>query len=207
MLEILTGFIIQLIQSSGYFGMGSLMVLNSVGIPIPSEIILPFSGFLANLGSFSLPLVILAAIIGDLIGSILGYTIGYFLEENLFLNLIKKYGKFVLITEHDYLRTTNWIKKYGIIVVFVGKMLPGIKSFIALAAGVSEIKFHKFLIGNILASLIYCSLVTYLGFFLGSQWGSIGGYFRKFELVILIALILVIVFYINYKLKIFKLGK
>ena len=204
MLEQLTGFIIHLIQSSGYFGVFGLMVLNATAIPIPSEVTLPFAGFLANQGGLSLPLVIFTGILGDLTGSVIGYSIGYFLEEALLLNLIKKYGKIILVTEHDYEKATKWIKKYGTPVVFIGKMTPGVKSFISVAAGITEIKFVKFVIGNLLASLVYVSAVSYVGFYLGSKWNILGGYFRKFEVLIVILIILGLLFYINYKLKIVK---
>lgn len=207
MLEILTGFIIQLIQSSGYLGIFILMVLNSAAIPIPSEVTLPFAGFLADKGDLSLILVILTGVLGDLVGSVIGYSIGFVLEESLLLNLIKKYGKLILVTEHDYKKATEWIKKYGAPVVFVGKMTPGIKSFIAVAAGITEIKFIKFITASILASIVYVSVVSYVGFYLGSQWDTIGAYFRKFEIVIIVLLIAGVAFYINYKLKIIKLKR
>ena len=207
MLEQLTGIIIHLIQSAGYLGVFVLMVLNATAIPIPSEVTLPFAGFLANQGSLSLILVIIIGILGDLVGSIIGYSIGYLLEENLLLSLIKKYGKFILVTEHDYHKVTSWIKKYGAPVVFIGKMLPGIKSFVAIAAGITEVKFTRFIISNILAALIYVSFVTYVGFYLGSKWSILGGYFQKFELVIIVLAILAGLFYINYKLKIIKFRK
>ena len=207
MLGQLTGLIIHLIQSSGYFGVFVLMVLNATAIPIPSEVTLPFAGFLSNQGSLSLPLVILIGILGDLAGSLIGYSIGYFLEEALLLNLIKKYGKFILVTEHDYQKATGWIKKYGTPVVFIGKMTPGVKSFIAVAAGITEIKLVKFIIGNILAAAVYVTAVSYIGFYLGSKWDVLGGYFRKFEVVIVVLLILGLLFYINYKLKIIKFRK
>jgi membrane protein DedA with SNARE-associated domain len=207
MLEQLTGIIIHLIQSAGYLGVFVLMVLNSTAIPIPSEVTLPFAGFLANQGSLSLILVIIVGVLGDLVGSIIGYSIGYLLEENLLLSLIRKYGKFILVTEHDYHKVTDWIKKYGAPVVFVGKMLPGVKSFVAVAAGITEVKFVKFIISNVLAALVYVSFVTYVGFYLGSKWDTLGGYFRKFELVIVVFLILGGLFYINYKLKIIKFRK
>ncbi len=207
MIEQLTGFIIHLIQSSGYPGIFILMVLNAAAIPIPSEVTLPFAGFLANMGKLTLPLVIITGILGDLAGSIIGYGVGFFLEEKLLLNLIKKYGKFILLTEHDYTKATTWIKKYGMPVVFVGKMTPGVKSFISVAAGITEIKFIKFVTGSILASLIYVSLVSYVGFYLGSKWSAIGKYFRQFEVVIFVFLVLAGLFYINYKLKIIKLKK
>ncbi len=207
MLETLTGFIIHLIQTSGYLGIFILMVLNSTAIPIPSEVTLPFAGFLASQGNLSLILVIVTGILGDLLGSIIGYSIGFFLEEKLLLSLIKKYGKFILITEHDYHKATVWIKKYGAPVVFIGKMTPGIKSFISVAAGITEIKFMKFVTANILASVVYVSTVSYFGFFLGSKWNTIGGYFRQFELVIAVFIAISLVLYVNYKLKIIKFRK
>jgi membrane protein DedA with SNARE-associated domain len=207
MLEQLSGIIIHIIQSTGYLGLFGLMVLNASAIPIPSEVTLPFAGFLANMGKFSLPLVIIVGILGDLVGSMIGYGIGYLLEEELLLRLIKKYGKFILLTEHDYTKVTNLIKKYGVPFVFIGKLLPGVKSFTAVAAGITEVKFTKFVIGNVLAAAIYVSLVTYVGFYLSSKWNSIGGYFRKFELVIVVFIVLAALFYINHKLKIVKFKK
>lgn len=207
MLEQLTGFIIHLIQSSGYIGIFILMVLNASAIPIPSEVTLPFAGFLSSQGNLSLLYVIIVGILGDLAGSSIGYAIGYFLEENLLLSIIRKYGKFILLTEHDYLKATNWMKKYGSPVVFIGKMTPGIKSFIAVAAGITEIKFYKFIINAFLGGVIYVSIVSYVGFYLGSKWDTLGIYFRKFEIVILIFVVLAGLWYINHKLKIVKFKK
>jgi len=207
MLELLSGIIIHLIQSTGYLGVFVLMVLNATAIPIPSEITLPFAGFLANQGSLSLIFIIVVGVLGDLVGSIIGYSIGYLLEENLLLGLIKKFGKFILVTEHDYHKITGLIKKYGLPFVFFGKAFPGIKSFVAVAAGITEVPFKKFVIANILAALIYVSFVTYVGFYLGSKWNILGGYFQKFELIIIVLAVLAGLFYINYKLKIVKFRK
>lgn len=207
MLEQLSGFVIQFIQSSGYLGIFVLMILNSSAIPIPSEVTLPFAGFLANQGSLNFLLVIITGVLGDLVGSVIGYSIGYLLEENLLLSLIKKYGKFILVTERDYQKITGWIKKHGAPVVFIGKMTPGIKSFVAVAAGITEVKFTKFVTGNVLAGIIYVSFVSYVGFYLGSKWDILGNYFRKFELAIIVLLILCVILYINYKLEIVKFKK
>jgi len=200
----LSDIVIHLIQSSGYLGIFILMGLNASAIPIPSEVTLPFAGFLANHGSLNILLIIITGILGDLAGSIIGYSIGYFLEETLLLNLIRKFGKFILVTEDDYQKITGWIKKHGMPVVFLGKMLPGIKSAVAVAAGITEVKFKKFIISNILASLIYVSLVSYVGFYLGSKWNILGGYFQKFEIVIVVAGVIFVLLYLNYKLKIIK---
>jgi membrane protein DedA with SNARE-associated domain len=207
MLEQLSVFIIHLIQSSGYLGIFILMTLNASAIPIPSEVTLPFAGFLANQGNLSFILIIFVGILGDLVGSIIGYSIGYFLEETLLLNAIKKYGKLILVTEHDYQKITGWIKKHGAPVVFVAKVIPGIKSFVAIAAGITEVKFTKFIVSNVLAALIYVSTVSYIGFYLGSKWSTLGIYFRQFEVIIVILVILTGFGYINYKLKIIKFKK
>ncbi len=204
MLGQLTGLIIHLIQSSGYFGVFFLMVLNAAAIPFPSEVTLPFAGFLSSQGFLSLTLVIIIGILGDSVGSIIGYSVGYFLEETLLLNLIKKYGKLILLTEHDYTKATGWVKKYGAPFVFVGKMTPGVKSFVSVAAGITQIKFIKFLMANLLGALVYVTVVSSIGFYLGSRWDVLGGYFRKFEVVIAVLLILGLLFYINYKLKIIR---
>lgn len=203
----LSGIVIHLIQSSGYLGIFILMVLNATAIPIPSEVTLPFAGFLANQGSLNLLFVIITGILGDLAGSVIGYSIGYFLEEKLLLSLIKKFGKFILVTEDDYQKITGWIKRYGIPFVFIGKLLPGIKSFVAVAAGITEVKFTKFIISNVLAALVYVSFVSYVGFYLGSKWNILGGYFQKFEILIMVAGIIFVALYLNYKLKIIKSRK
>ncbi len=204
MLEQLSGIIIHIIQSTGYIGIFILTGSSATAIPIPVEVTLPFSGFLVSQGRLFMLLVIVSSALGDLAGSIIGYLIGYLLEENLMLNLIKRYGKFILISDHEYHLATGKIKQYGIPFVFIGKMLPGVRSFIAIAAGITEVKFIKFIITNLLATVIYFSFISYIGLYLGSKWNILGGYFRKFELVIVIALILAILFYVNYKLKIVK---
>lgn len=207
MLESLTGLIIQLIKTSGYPGIFFLMVLNASAIPFPSEITLPFSGFLASQGNLMLNMVIFTGVLGDLVGSIIGYFIGFLLEDNVIINFIKKYGKFILLTEEEYEKAIKWIKRYGAPFVFVGKITPGIKSFISVAAGITHVKFSKFIVANILGGLIYVSIVTYVGYYLGSRWNILGGYIRKFELLIIVILIIGVVWYINRKLKFIKFKK
>src|SRR3972149_12259914 len=112
MLEILTGFIIQFIQSTGYFGVFLLMTLESALIPIPSEVTMPFAGFLVQQGKLNFWFVVLAGAFGNLIGSLLAYGLGFYLEEHIVLKLIRKYGKFLLLTEHEYERSLRWLGKY-----------------------------------------------------------------------------------------------
>ena len=207
MLESLSGLIIQLIQSSGYFGVFFLMLLSGALIPIPSEITMPFSGFLASTGSFNFVLVVLFGTLGDLVGSLIGYYIGYFLEESILVSLIKKYGKYILISEHEFYHARKWFVKYGSKVVFIGKMIPGVKTYIALPAGIAEMNIWKFLSFAFCGTLIWSTFLTGVGFYLGENWSSFQGYFRQFETVLLILFILAILFALNHKLKIIKFKK
>jgi len=204
MLEILSSFIIHLIQSVGYLGVFLLMTLEAALVPIPSEIKLPFAGFLAQKGTFFLPFVILAGIAGDVFGTIVLYTLGYFLEENLILKLIDKYGKFILLSRSEYQLVRKWFDKKGSIIIVIAKLLPGFRTIIGLFAGLSEVNFLKSFIYTLIGSSIWCAGFVYAGFVLGSKWSSLDPIFRKFEILIIFLLVLGLLWYINRKLKIIK---
>lgn len=207
MIELLSGFIIQLIQSSGYFGIFLLMALESALIPIPSEVTMPFAGYLVTAGKFSFITVVLMGAFGNLVGSWVGYAIGYFLEETIILTLIKKYGKFILITIDEYNHSLKWFNKYGDKIAFFSRLLPAVRTFISLPCGLAEMNFWKFSTYTFLGSLIWSFLLTYIGFYLGNKWDSIGGYFHKFDLMLAVLLIFTVLFYVNHKLKIVKFKK
>lgn len=207
MIELLSGFIIQLIETSGYWGVFILMTLESALIPIPSEVTMPFAGFLVTTGHFSFIAIVLLGALGNLVGSWIGYAIGYFLEETIILTLIKKYGKFILVTVDEYNHSIKWFNKYGDKIAFFSRMLPAVRTFISLPCGLAEMNFWKFSTYTFLGSLIWSALLTYIGVYLGSKWDTIGGYFHKFDLVLAVLLVFAVLFYVNHKLKIVKFGK
>lgn len=204
MLELIGGFIIQLIHTTGYFGIFVLMALESALIPIPSEITMPFAGFLASTGVLNVWAIILVGTLANLAGSLLGYWIGYMLEETVLLGLIKKYGKFILIDEHDYQRANKWFDKYGDKIVFISRLLPGVRTIISLPAGMFEMNLKKFIIYTTVGCLIWSALLTYVGVILGANWAALDPYYRKFEIVIVAGLILGVLWYIDHKLKLTK---
>ncbi len=204
LIETLTGVIIQLISSSGYLGIFILMALESVFIPIPSEITMPFSGFLAASGSLNFILVVLVGAVANLAGSIVGYYIGYFLEENVIVGVIKKYGKIILVTEHDYHQAKRWFEKYGDKIVFISRLLPGIRTFISLPAGIFEMDIKKFSIYTFAGSLIWSAGLTYVGFSAGKNWKVLEPIFRKLEIGIGVLFVVGLFLYINHKLKIVR---
>ncbi len=207
MLEILAHYIITFIQATSYLGIFILMTLESALIPIPSEITMPFSGFLASTGVLSVWPIIFVGTLANLVGSLIAYYIGYLLEETVLLGLIKKYGKFILVTEHEYHRAEKWFQKYGDKIIFISRLLPGIRTIISLPAGMFEMDIKKFVIYTTLGCFIWSVLLTYTGFYLGENWQSLEGVYRKFEIVIVVAIVVAVAWYIEKHLKISKLFK
>lgn len=205
MLEQITNAIIHLIQNGSYLGVFLVTVSEAALIPIPSEITLTFSGFLANKGIFMFPLVIAIATLGEVIGSAVAYSIGKLLEEEFLIKILSKYGRIVLVTEHDYYKARHWFDKYGDEFVLLGRLIPGVRTFISVPAGIMKMNMKKFIIYTFLGSLIWIIFLTTLGFYLGERWKDIDVYFKKFELVVFVLLIFGVLFYINHKLKIIKI--
>lgn len=204
MLEFLSNIIINLIEQTGYLGVFFLMTVESALIPFPSEVTMPFAGFLASKGTLSFWGVVFAGAFGNLVGSWIAYGLGYFLEETIILTLIRKYGKLLLLTEHEYQRARHWFNKYGSSIAFFSRLLPAVRTFISLPAGLAEMNIWKFSIYTFFGSVIWSIFLTYIGFYLGENWHSLKGYFHKFEYVLALLFVLLAAWYVNHKLKILK---
>lgn len=201
MLELLSNYIISFIETTRYIGIFVLMTLESALIPIPSEITMPFSGFLVSKGTLSFWPVIITGTIANLVGSYIAYWIGYFLEETILLTLIKKYGKFILLTLHDYERAHIWFTKYGDKIIFISRLLPGIRTVISLPAGMFEMDIKKFTVYTFIGCFIWSILLTYVGFILGENWTALEKYYRQFETLIALVIIVAIAVYLKKHLK------
>lgn len=175
------------------------MAVESALIPIPSEITMPFSGFLVTSGKFNLILVVAAGTFGNLAGSIVAYYLGRWGQEAIVRKFIKNYGKYILISEHEYNRSEKWFRKYGEIIVFVSRLLPGIRTYISLPAGIAEMNFPKFIIYTTLGSLIWSLILTYIGIVLGQRWSTIGTYFHAFDAIIAAVIATVVIFFFYRK--------
>jgi membrane protein DedA with SNARE-associated domain len=199
LLEQLAGFAIATIQSTGYVGIFLLMTLESALIPIPSEVTMPFSGYLASQGVFDFWLVVAAGGLGNLAGSLIAYYLGRVLDTAVLHGLIRRYGKFVLMSMEDYERGERWLREHGEIVTFTSRLLPAVRTFVSLPAGVARIPLAKFVIYTITGSLLWSGLLAYVGVKLGENWHSISDYFHKFDLVIGVAVVALVAFYIWHK--------
>src|SRR3990167_9133955 len=207
MIEFATNLIIQFIENTGYFGVFILMTLESALIPIPSEITMPFAGFLVQRGELNLLLVILTGTFANLFGSLIAFGLGFYLEEHVILKLLKKYGKYLLLTIGDYERSLKWLSKHGDAVAFFSRVLPGVRTFISLPAGLSEMNVFKFALYTFLGSLIWSAFLTYIGVYFGENWHALEPYFRKFQILIFAVLIFLALLYLNHKLEILGIFK
>lgn len=201
MIEILAHWIIQIITSSGYIGVFILMTLESALIPMPSEVTMPFSGFLSTTGVFNVWGVILVGTLGNLVGSLVAYYLGFYGEATLVKDIIKKYGKYVLISEKEFHHAEKWFRTHGEIIVFASRLLPVIRTFISLPAGIAKMEIKKFVLYTVSGSFLWSVLLTYIGVVMGKNWESLGGIFHKFDLAISIAGIGIVAWYINHKLR------
>lgn len=164
----LVEFITSVISSLGYGGIFFLMILESALIPIPSEIIMPFSGFLASTGKLNSVGVILAGSLGNLVGSVITYYLGIRLGRAFLI----KYGKYILFRVHHLVWTEQLFQKYGDKISFVGRLLPGVRTYISLPAGIGKSNFIKFVVYTLVGSIIWNSLLTYGGIQLGRSWAA-----------------------------------
>ena len=189
LLSIVGSFIIETISRSGYLGITILMALESACLPIPSEIIMPFSGFLVFEGRFIFWLVVLWGAVGNLIGSVAAYWVGFYGGRSL----IEKWGRYFLISAGDLERADRWFNKYGQTAVFFSRLLPVVRTFISLPAGISRMNFKKFSFYTLAGSLPWSFALTYAGLIMGRNWSDLEVYFKKFDLFIggLIALIII----------------
>ena len=189
-------FVINLIGNLGYWGVFIGMTLESACIPIPSEIIMPFSGFVVWQGNTNMTLIGITIVgaFGNLLGSIIAYYVGFKGGRPL----LEKYGKYLLITHSKLELADRWFFKYGGRAVLISRFLPIIRTFISLPAGIAHMDLKKFMTYTFIGSLPWCFALGYIGTKLGPNWGIIQGYFHILDIIVEIG-ILVIIVYLIYK--------
>lgn len=181
-LALIGSFAINLISGWGYGGVFILMALESALIPIPSEIIMPFAGFLVWEGKFDFMTVVLLGAFGNLVGSIAAYFLGFYGGRPL----LEKYGRYVFISREEIEKADSWFKKYGNFSIFISRMLPVVRTFISLPAGIARMPFWKFSLYTFLGCLPWSLALTYAGLIMGENWQNLEIYFKKLDWLIII---------------------
>lgn len=190
-IAILSNWALKVISKIGYWGIFLLMALDSANIPIPSEITMPFSGFLSVKGDFHFWLVVAAGTMGSFIGSLVSYFIALWLKGPL-EKLINKFSWL----KKEYTKAENFFHKHGQVSVFWGRLIPVIRTFISFPAGIFKVKFFKFSALTFIGSFIWSLALTWVGYILGENWTILGKYFHKADYFILAAGIVLVGIYI-----------
>ena len=184
----------------GYSGIVLLMAIESACIPLPSEIIMPFSGYLVSRGELNLWGVGVAGAIGCVLGSLVAYWVGVYGGRPF----IEKYGRYILLSRHDLDIADRWFAKYGEVIVFVSRLLPAIRTFIAFPAGVARMNLPRFIIYTFAGSLPWCLGLAYVGQKLGEQWDkdeTLKYWFHRFDFVIGILGVIAVAWWIRRHIK------
>jgi membrane protein DedA with SNARE-associated domain len=184
--------VIWTISKLGYMGIVVSMAIESACIPLPSEIIMPFSGYLVWKGEMALLWVTLAGAVGNVIGSWAAYGVGVYGGRPF----LEKYGRYVLLSKAELERSEHWFAKYGDAAIFFSRLLPVIRTFISLPAGIARMNLTRFTIYTFAGSVPWCFGLAYIGVTLGEHWHILGPYFHKFDFLIGLALAVMVGFFI-----------
>lgn len=196
-LLVLAGFIKAVMSSLGYPGIAVLMAIESACIPLPSEVIMPFAGYLVYTGRFSsLFMVATLGAIGCNLGSVLAYEVGAYGGRPL----IERFGKYILMNRHDLDISERFFQKYGSVTVFIGRLLPVVRTFIALPAGIARMPRAKFHLYTFAGSWPWCYALAYFGYALGARWDTdprLKLWFHRLDAVIVLILLVGIVYFVQ----------
>jgi membrane protein DedA with SNARE-associated domain len=162
-----------------------LMLLESACIPVPSEAIMPFAGFAVSEGHMSLFAITVAGVLGNLIGSWITYAIGYYGGRPF----VDRWGKYVLLRPHHLETAQRWFDRWGAPVVFFGRMLPIVRTFISLPAGFGKMNFWKFTLFTLLGCIPWVFMLGYLGEQLGANWEKIRPYLHYADYAVAAAIV------------------
>ena len=182
----LSALIIACISALGYGGIVLMMAIESACIPLPSEVIMPFSGSLVASDRFNLNLVAIAGAVGCLLGSYVAYFVGAYGGRRF----LERYGRWVLIAPHELAAADKFFERWGSPAVFLSRMLPVVRTFIAFPAGVARMRLMPFTVYTLAGSYIWCLALAYAGFKLGQHWKELGPYFHRFDTAIGLLLVI-----------------
>ena len=195
MINALVDWLVHTIDSFGYLGVLLSIFLESFIAPIPSQIILPFSGFVASQGSLNIVLVILVAAFGAYLGTLPFYFVGLWGEEFVG-KFLKKYGKYLFISQDDLDKGYKAFEKYGYSIVFFGRLIPIVRSVISFPAGAAKMNFGIFSIFTFAGSLIFATILCTAGYLMGESWHIVAVYTEEYERIAIAILLILFLLYV-----------
>jgi membrane protein DedA with SNARE-associated domain len=177
------------IQTLGYPGVFVLIMLESTLVPIPSEVVMPFAGYMASQGKFALPVILVINSVGALVGSGICYWIGVVGGKPFLV----KYGKYFLVSQHDIARTETFFARHGKKTILIGRFLPVIRHVISIPAGIARMPLPAFFLQTFLGATIWGGVLIVLGYYLGTNWETFSNTLDRIDLPIKIILVLALV--------------
>ncbi len=189
-------WIIEVMNTYGYIGVLLLIALENIFPPIPSEVILTFSGFLTTTSDATVIGVIIFSTIGSLVGAMVLYGIGRLLDVNRLEKIVDRWGHILRLTRKDIQKADAWFRRFGVWAVLIGRLVPLVRSLISIPAGMAHMNFGVFLFFTTIGSLIWNSVLVYLGATVGSNWSTIAGYMDTYSNVVVIILAVLFVLFV-----------
>ena len=196
-LEALYALAVEYMAVWGYWGLIMGMALESACFPLPSEIILPFGGYMVSQGIMNFWEAVLAGLLGGVLGSTIAYLVGSYGGRPF----IEKYGRYILIRKQDLQRADDLFARYGNKIVFWARLMPVVRTFISLPAGIARMNFSSFLVYTIAGSFPWTVIFVYAGVKMGDNWDHIRTIFEKFDVVIILALVAMVVFWVVIRVR------
>ncbi len=195
--EALSGIFTSIISSFGYFGVFLLMVLESMIFPVPSELVMPFAGFLISAGRFTFFGIFFVSSIASLFGSWISYLIG----KNLGRDFLVKYGKYFLLSHHHLDLTDRFFAKFGSWAVFLSRFIPIIRHLISIPAGIAHMPLRRFLFHTFLGATIWNMFLVFLGFTLKEHWNVIQTYSHQLDIIMGVVLVCALGYFIYHQIQ------
>jgi membrane protein DedA with SNARE-associated domain len=187
-------WITSIIESAGYFGVVFLMFFENLFPPIPSEVVMPLSGYTASQGQLSIVGVIIAGTFGSVLGALFWYYVARWMGEDRLKRWARRHGRWITLGPSDIDKADDWFDRYGGWVVFFGRLVPTIRTLVAIPAGLFEMPVGRYLLLTTLGSAIWSGTLALIGWWLGSQWSDISTYMDPFTYVVL-GVVVVLYFY------------
>ena len=195
--EILANFFSNIIYEIGYVGVMVLMAMESMIFPVPSEAVMPFTGFLVYEEKFSWMGVFISSTLGSIIGSSISYLMGLYGGRAFIL----KYGKYFLLEKEHLEITEKFFSKYGEITILISRFIPVVRHLISIPAGMARMNFMKFIIFTTIGASAWNMFLAYVGYILKSNWKEIMKYSKVFDLIIILAIFLLSVYFLYKQFK------
>ncbi|MBE9166149.1 DedA family protein [Pleurocapsales cyanobacterium LEGE 06147] len=186
----MTDWIVNIVNSLGYGGIAFLMFLENLFPPIPSEIIMPLAGFAVNQGKIEFPYVVLAGVIGSIAGTLPWYYAGKFFGRRRLERLADKYGKWLTLSARDVGKASYWFHKQGNKAVLFCRLIPGVRTYISIPAGIEEMHLLPFLFFSLIGTTLWTSLLTYAGYLLGQNYHLVKEYLSPISAIVIVTLVI-----------------